>query len=107
MSNLWDAFVAHADADAAAPALVFNDGVTSFGELKSPAERADAVLAARAAGFGAVKIRIDRADVAAGLAAVRAVRAAAGDGIEIMVDLNQWWRMPGDISPPLDAAAAS
>ena len=77
----------------------------SFGELKSPAERADAVLAAQAAGFGAVKIRIDRADVAAGLAAVRAARTAAGDGIEIMVDLNQGWRMAGDISPALDVAA--
>jgi L-alanine-DL-glutamate epimerase-like enolase superfamily enzyme len=77
----------------------------SFGELKSPAERADAVLAARAAGFRAVKIRIDRADVAAGLAAVRAARTAAGDGIEIMVDLNQGWRMAGDISPALDVAA--
>ncbi len=77
----------------------------SFGELKSPAERADAVLAAQAAGFRAVKIRIDRGDVAAGLAAVRAARTAAGDGIEIMVDLNQGWRMAGDISPALDVAA--
>ncbi|HEY6274839.1 MAG TPA: mandelate racemase/muconate lactonizing enzyme family protein [Streptosporangiaceae bacterium] len=76
----------------------------SFGELKSPGERADSVLAAQAAGFRAVKLRIGRADVAAGLAAVRAVRAAAGDGIEIMVDLNQWWRMAGDISPALDIA---
>jgi L-alanine-DL-glutamate epimerase-like enolase superfamily enzyme len=52
-----------------------------------------------------VKLRIDRADAASGLAAVRAVRAAAGDSIEIMVDLNQWWRMAGDISPALDVAA--
>jgi L-alanine-DL-glutamate epimerase-like enolase superfamily enzyme len=77
----------------------------SFGELKSPGERADSVLAAQAAGFRAVKLRIDRADAASGLAAVRAVRAAAGDSIEIMVDLNQWWRMAGDISPALDVAA--
>ena len=77
----------------------------SFGEDRSPAERAEAVLAAREAGFRAVKIRIDRADVAAGLAAVRAARAAAGDHVEIMVDLNQGWRMPGDISPALDVAA--
>src|SRR5690348_13628745 len=39
----------------------------SFGESKSPARRAEAVLAAREAGFRAVKIRIDRADTAAGL----------------------------------------
>jgi L-alanine-DL-glutamate epimerase-like enolase superfamily enzyme len=77
----------------------------SFGELKSPAARADAVLAAREAGFRAVKIRISRGDVAGGLAAVRAARQAAGDELPIMVDLNQWWRMPGDISPALDVAA--
>jgi L-alanine-DL-glutamate epimerase-like enolase superfamily enzyme len=79
----------------------------SFGESRSPAERADAVLAAREAGFRAVKIRIDRTDVAAGLAAVRAAREAAGDRVEIIVDLNQGWRMPGDISPALDLAAVT
>jgi len=77
----------------------------SFGELKSPAERADAVLAAVEAGFRAVKIRIARADVQSGLAVVRAARAAAGNDLAIMVDLNQWWRMAGDISPALDVAA--
>jgi D-galactarolactone cycloisomerase len=77
----------------------------SFGELKTPAERAEAALAAREAGFRAVKIRIDRRDVASGLAAVRATRQAVGDGTDIMVDLNQWWRMPGDTSPALDVAA--
>ncbi len=77
----------------------------SFGELKSPAARADAVLAARDAGFRAVKIRIGRADVESGLAAVRAARAAVGIDVAIMVDLNQWWRMAGDISPALDVAS--
>jgi L-alanine-DL-glutamate epimerase-like enolase superfamily enzyme len=77
----------------------------SFGELKSPGARAEAVLAAREAGFRAVKIRIGREDIQAGLAAVRAARQAAGDELTIMVDLNQWWRMPGDNSTALDAAA--
>jgi L-alanine-DL-glutamate epimerase-like enolase superfamily enzyme len=77
----------------------------SFGELRSPAVRADAVLAAREAGFRAVKIRISREDVAGGLAAVRAARQAVGDDLDIMVDLNQWWRMPGDISRALDITA--
>jgi L-alanine-DL-glutamate epimerase-like enolase superfamily enzyme len=77
----------------------------SFGELKSASARADAVLAARQAGFRAVKIRIGREDVESGLAAVRAARDAAGADLEIMVDLNQWWRMAGDISPALDVAA--
>jgi L-alanine-DL-glutamate epimerase-like enolase superfamily enzyme len=79
----------------------------SFGESKSPAERAEAVLAAREAGFRAVKIRIDRADPEAGLAAVRAAREATGDQVEIMVDLNQGWRMPGDISAALDLPAVA
>jgi len=77
----------------------------SFGELRSPHERAQAAVAAREAGFRAVKIRIDRRDVPSGLAAVRATRQAVGDDLDIMVDLNQGWRMPGDISPALDVAA--
>ncbi len=77
----------------------------SFGEARGPAERADTVLAAREAGFGAVKIRIPREDPGAGLAAIRASREAAGDDLDIMADLNQWWRMQGDGSSALDAAA--
>ncbi len=77
----------------------------SFGELKDPSAGADAVLAARAAGFRAVKIRISRDDILSGLACVRAARAAAGDALEIIVDLNQWWRMPGDLGQALDAQA--
>lgn len=77
----------------------------SFGEARGPAERADAVLAAREAGFLAVKIRIPRTDPQSGLASVRAARQAAGPDLAIMADLNQWWRMPGDISVPLDFSA--
>jgi L-alanine-DL-glutamate epimerase-like enolase superfamily enzyme len=77
----------------------------SFGELRSPQARAEAAVAAYEAGFRAVKLRIDRRDVASGLAVVRAVRRAVGEGMDIMVDLNQWWRMPGDISAALDVAA--
>ncbi len=77
----------------------------SFGEALDPAERADAVLSAREAGFRAVKIRICRENAAAGVAAVSAARLAAGDELVIMADLNQWWRMPGDLSAALDVAA--
>jgi len=77
----------------------------SFGEASSPAERADSAVAAKEAGFRAVKIRISRADTASGLAAVRATRDAVGSDFVIMVDLNQWWRMAGDISVPLDLPA--
>jgi D-galactarolactone cycloisomerase len=77
----------------------------SFGELRSPEEQAQAALAAVAAGFRAVKIRIGARDLAAGMASVRAARHAVGDDVGIMIDLNQWWRMPGDISAALDVSA--
>ncbi len=79
----------------------------SFGEARDPQQRVEAVLAAREAGFGAVKIRISRTDPAAGLAAIRAARAAAGSELAIMADLNQWWRIPGDTSASLDLAAVT
>jgi len=74
----------------------------SFGEARSPQARAQAAQAAKSAGFRAVKIRIDRTEPGTSLQAVRATRAAVGDDLEIMADLNQWWRMPGDTSPALD-----
>jgi L-alanine-DL-glutamate epimerase-like enolase superfamily enzyme len=76
----------------------------SFGEARSPQARAEAALAAKSAGFRAVKIRIDRTDPGTSLQAVRATRAACGYDLVIMADLNQWWRMPGDPSPVLDLA---
>src|SRR5215470_19339949 len=67
----------------------------SFGEIKSPAQRADVVIAAREAGFRAVKIRIDRADLASGVAAVRAgcrsVPQRPGLGAEIDQDAVRRW----------------
>jgi L-alanine-DL-glutamate epimerase-like enolase superfamily enzyme len=77
----------------------------SFGEARGPQARAEAAAAAVEAGFRAVKIRIDRTDVGTSLQAVRATRAAVGPDIAIMADLNQWWRMAGDLSPALDQAA--
>jgi D-galactarolactone cycloisomerase len=88
----------------------------SFGEARSPQARAQAAVAAKAAGFRAMKIRISRTEPASSLEAVRATRtepassleavratrAAVGDDIAIMADLNQWWRMAGDTSPALD-----
>jgi L-alanine-DL-glutamate epimerase-like enolase superfamily enzyme len=74
----------------------------STGEQRSPSERADSALRMRDEGFKALKLRIDRAKLEEGVAAVEAVREAVGDSMEIMVDLNQGWRMPGDIGPALD-----
>ena len=69
---------------------------------RGPAARAQAAVAAKAAGFRAMKIRISRTDWVSSLEAVRATRAAVGEDVAIMADLNQWWRMPGDLSPALD-----
>jgi len=78
----------------------------SCGEVKAPAARAESALALRQLGFRALKIRFVREDLAGGVATVRAVREAVGDSMDIMVDLNQAWRMPGDIDPALDPASA-
>lgn len=74
----------------------------STGEQLSPAERAESALRLRKEGFTALKLRIDRTRLDEGLAVVEAVREAVGDSMKIMVDLNQGWRMPGDIGPALD-----
>ncbi len=73
----------------------------SAGEEWEPALRAESALSLRAEGFRALKLRVDKERLQDGLAAVRAVREAVGDAMEIMVDLNQGWRMPGDVSPLL------
>jgi L-alanine-DL-glutamate epimerase-like enolase superfamily enzyme len=77
----------------------------SFGELQPAAQRAESALAARQAGFRAMKVRVARDGLAEGLAAVTAIREALGADVSIMVDLNQAWRMPGDIAPALDLAS--
>jgi L-alanine-DL-glutamate epimerase-like enolase superfamily enzyme len=77
----------------------------SFGELQPPARRAESALAAREAGFRAMKIRVARDGLDEGLAVLAAIREALGDDVPIMVDLNQSWRMSGDIAPALDLAS--
>ncbi len=78
----------------------------STGERRSPEARAESALAIREAGFRAMKLRIDRHAIDEGLAAVRATREAVGDALDLMVDLNAAWRMPGDTSPSLDPVSA-
>lgn len=77
----------------------------SSAEIKEPAERVETTRQAQAAGFRAVKIRIDRDRTNTGLATVAAVREAFGPDFGIMVDLNQSWRMAGDVAPVTDLAA--
>ncbi len=76
----------------------------SFGELKSPKSRAEAAVQAKQLGFPAAKIRTSRDDLETGLEAVRETRKAVGDDFDLMVDMNQMWRMPGDIDPALPLA---
>jgi D-galactarolactone cycloisomerase len=78
----------------------------SLGELRPPEQRAQDAHALVEAGFRAVKVRIARDRIPEGIATVAAMRDAVGDELAIMVDLNQWWRMAGDIVPGLDAQGA-
>ncbi len=78
----------------------------SCGVLLGPAERAEAALALREHGFRALKLRIARERIEEGIAVVAAVREAVGDTMDVLVDLNQGWRMAGDIAPALAPSAA-
>jgi D-galactarolactone cycloisomerase len=78
----------------------------SLGELRPPAQRQEDARELVSRGFRAVKLRIARHRIAEGIAVVAAIRDAVGDALEIMVDLNQWWRMAGDIEPGLAPQAA-
>jgi D-galactarolactone cycloisomerase len=107
---LWDLAAKVADKTAAQLLGGQLDRVAAYastGEQRSPAERAESALRLREEGFKALKLRIDRTKLDEGLAAVEAVREVLGDSMEIMVDLNQGWRMPGDIGPALDFATVA
>jgi len=73
----------------------------STGALLAPAARTESAVRLREAGFRALKLRIERSRVKEGLETVAAVRDALGNDAEIMVDLNQGWRMPADVEPLL------
>jgi D-galactarolactone cycloisomerase len=78
----------------------------STGAAKSAAAHADVARQVCDEGFRAIKLRVDAHDPRAALGEVAAVRDAVGDGLDIMVDLNQAWRMAGDLSPSIDVADA-
>jgi len=78
----------------------------SCGTLLPATERAESALRVRNEGFRALKIRVDPRRLDEGIAAVAATRDAVGDSMAIMVDLNQGWRMAGDVSPSIDFATA-
>jgi D-galactarolactone cycloisomerase len=70
-------------------------------------ERAARVRALRDAGVRAVKIRFHHDDWRRDVEVVEAVRDAVGAELEIMVDANHGWRMPGDRSQRWDVADAA
>ena len=78
----------------------------STGELAEPDERAMRAVALRDSGLRALKLRFHHQDWRDDVRVVEAVRDAVGEGMEIMVDANQGWRMPGDLSPAWDVATA-
>jgi D-galactarolactone cycloisomerase len=76
-------------------------------ELLEPKERVERCLELRERGVRAVKIRFHRPDWRDDVAVVAAVREAVGPSLEIMVDANQSWRMPGDRESRWDVATAA
>lgn len=79
----------------------------SSGELVPADERVRRCVALRDAGVKAVKLRLHSTDWRVDLPVIEAVREAVGDDLEIMVDANQGWRMPGDLTPRWTRATAS
>ncbi len=79
----------------------------SSGELVRADERVRRCLALRDAGVRAVKLRLHSTDWRIDLPVIEAVREAVGAELEIMVDANQGWRMPGDLTPRWDLATAT
>lgn len=74
----------------------------STGAVMTPEARAESAKLIRTAGFKAMKIRVPQNNLELGLKTIAAVREAIGSDLEIMIDLNQAWRMPGDTRRSLD-----
>lgn len=79
----------------------------SSGEVVEPDERVSRVAALRDRGIRAVKLRFHRPDWREDVELVRSVRDAVGTDVELLVDANQGWRMPGDRAPRWDVATAA
>jgi D-galactarolactone cycloisomerase len=79
----------------------------SSGELVEARERARRVAALSERGVKAVKLRFHHRDWRRDVEVVERVRDAVGADVELMVDANQGWRMPGDREGRWDVATAS
>lgn len=77
------------------------DRITAYassGELVSAEERVSRCHTLRERGVRAVKLRLHSSDWRLDLPVIEAVRRAVPD-LDVMVDANQGWRMPGDLAP--------
>lgn len=72
----------------------------SSGVHRPVAEMVQIAQRIMALGFPALKVRFGRPSLSDDLDVISAVRDAVGDGLELMVDCNQGWRMPWDIQQP-------
>ena len=77
----------------------------SSGELVDPDERVRRCRALGDAGVLATKIRLHSRDWRLDLPVIEAVRDSVPD-LEVLVDANQGWRMPGDLTPRWDVETA-
>ena len=65
----------------------------STGETNTAARSPEKALAAREAGFRAIKLRAHNFDIQDDIRAVEAVRTTVGDSMKILVDANQGWTL--------------
>ena len=79
----------------------------SSGELVAPDERAERCVALATRACGRSSSASTTTTGARTSRSSSAVRDAVGDRLEIMVDANQGWRMPGDRAPRWDVATAA
>jgi L-alanine-DL-glutamate epimerase-like enolase superfamily enzyme len=79
----------------------------SSGELVGADERVRRCVVLRDAGVRAVKLRLHSTDWRVDLPVIEAVSAAVGSDLAIMIDANQGWRMPGDLTPRWDRDRAT
>lgn len=78
----------------------------SSGVHRTPEAMIELALHTIERGFPALKVRFGRTSLKEDLAVLAAVREAVGDRLELMVDCNQGWRMPWDITTPWDVDEA-
>lgn len=79
----------------------------STGERVTTEVRVERLVKWRDTGVGAAKIRFHDPDWRQDLKVVEAARVAVGEGTDLMVDANQGWRMPGDLTPSWDLTTAT